>query len=189
MIPIIVKLLPVFAIPPKLRTLNFILWIFILDLCYPLTDFLWTSLVAQMVGIYLYCRRSRFDPWVGKIPLEKGMATLSSILAWRIPWTEEPGWLQSMGLQRVRHDWAINTFTWLLFYTYCQLSWILCSQQEQSSFCFCSHPNSFHSFSTQINYFLFLKKLALDLCLHWPISKFCSCDCYLTSRWQITWEW
>ena len=135
------------------------------------------------------CRRHGFDPWVGKIPLEKGMATLSSILAWRIPWTEEPGWLQSMGLQRVRHDWAINTFTWLLFYTYRQLSWILCSQQEQSSFCFCSHPNSFHSFSTQINYFLFLKKLALDLCLHWPISKFCSCDCYLTSRWQITWEW
>ena len=37
-------------------------------------------------------------------PLEKGMATLSSILAWRIPWTEEPGGLQSMGSQRVRHD-------------------------------------------------------------------------------------
>ena len=36
-------------------------------------------------------------------PLEKGMATHSSILAWRIPWTEEPGGLQSMGLQRVRH--------------------------------------------------------------------------------------
>ena len=34
-------------------------------------------------------------------PLEKGMATLSSILAWRIPWTEEPGGLQSMGSQRV----------------------------------------------------------------------------------------
>ena len=33
-------------------------------------------------------------------PLEKGMATLSSILTWRIPWTEEPGWLHSMGLQR-----------------------------------------------------------------------------------------
>ena len=40
----------------------------------------------------------------GKDPLEKGMATHSSILAWRIPWTEEPGRLQSMGLQRVRHD-------------------------------------------------------------------------------------
>ena len=37
-------------------------------------------------------------------PLEKGMATHSSILAWRIPWTEEPGGLQSMGLQRVRQD-------------------------------------------------------------------------------------
>ena len=37
-------------------------------------------------------------------PLEKDMATHSSILAWRIPWTEEPGGLQSMGLQRVGHD-------------------------------------------------------------------------------------
>ena len=37
-------------------------------------------------------------------PLEEGMATHSSILAWEIPWTEEPGRLQSMGLQRVRHD-------------------------------------------------------------------------------------
>ena len=37
-------------------------------------------------------------------PLEEGMATLSSILAWEIPWTEEPGGLQSMGLQKVRHD-------------------------------------------------------------------------------------
>ena len=52
---------------------------------------------------------------LGSIPgledlLEKGTATHSSILAWRIPRTEEPGRLQSMGLQRVRHDWA--TFTW-----------------------------------------------------------------------------
>ena len=37
-------------------------------------------------------------------PLEKGMATQCSILAWRIPWTEEPGGLQSTGSQRVRHD-------------------------------------------------------------------------------------
>ena len=42
-------------------------------------------------------------------PLEKGMATHSSILAWRIPWTEEPGRLQSMRSQRVGHDWATNT--------------------------------------------------------------------------------
>ena len=42
-------------------------------------------------------------------PLEKGMATNSIIFIWRIPWTEEPGGLQSMGSQRVRHNWA--TFT------------------------------------------------------------------------------
>ena len=40
------------------------------------------------------------QPWVGKIPLEKEMATHSSIVAWRIPWTEEPGGLQSMGPQK-----------------------------------------------------------------------------------------
>jgi len=46
-------------------------------------------------------KRCRFDPWVGKIPWR---ATHSSILAWRIPWTEEPGVLPSIGSQRVRHD-------------------------------------------------------------------------------------
>ena len=45
-------------------------------------------------------------------PLEEGMATHCSILAWRIQWTEEPGELQSMGSQRVRQDWV--TFTFLL---------------------------------------------------------------------------
>ena len=39
-------------------------------------------------------------------PLEEGMATHSSILAWRIPWTEEPGGPQYIGSQRIRHDWA-----------------------------------------------------------------------------------
>ena len=38
--------------------------------------------------------------------LEEGMATHSTILAWRIPWTEEPGWIQSLDSQRVRHDWS-----------------------------------------------------------------------------------
>ena len=46
-----------------------------------------------------------FYPYVRKIdPLEKEMAMCSSILAWKIPWTEVPGGLQSMGLQRVGHD-------------------------------------------------------------------------------------
>ena len=47
-------------------------------------------------------------PGLGRSPLEKEMVTHSSILAWRIPWTEEPGRLQSMELQRVRHDWATS---------------------------------------------------------------------------------
>ena len=42
--------------------------------------------------------------------LEKEMATHSSILAWRIPWTEEPGGLQSTGSQRVRHDWVTSLY-------------------------------------------------------------------------------
>ena len=51
------------------------------------------------------CRRHKrcgFNSWVGKI-LEKRMATQPSILAWRIPWTEEPGGLESMGSRRVGH--------------------------------------------------------------------------------------
>ena len=45
-------------------------------------------------------RRCRFNPWVREDPLEEVMATHSSILAWKVPWTEESGRLQSMGLQR-----------------------------------------------------------------------------------------
>ena len=48
--------------------------------------------------------RDEFYAWVGEDSLEKGMATHSSIHAWRIPWTEEPGGLWSLGFQRVRHN-------------------------------------------------------------------------------------
>ena len=55
------------------------------------------------------CQYRRQETWVQSLgredPLEEGMATHSSILAWRSPWTEEPGGLQSIGLQRVRRDW------------------------------------------------------------------------------------
>ena len=54
------------------------------------------------------CKRHSFDLWVG---MEKGMATHSSVLAWRIPWTEEPGGLQSVGSQRVAHDGATDNNT------------------------------------------------------------------------------
>ena len=62
------------------------------------------ELVTQMVK----CLPAVQETWVQSLgwkdPLEKEMATHSSTLAWKIPWTEEPGRLQSMGLQRVRHD-------------------------------------------------------------------------------------
>ena len=51
----------------------------------------------------------RFLGW--KVPLDKEMATYSMIFAWRIPWTEERSGLQSMGFQRVRHDWAAKHST------------------------------------------------------------------------------
>ena len=57
-------------------------------------------------------------------PLEEGIATHSSILAWRIPWTEEPGGLQSIGWKRVGHDWVTkrNTDQVSGFSKYCQFS-------------------------------------------------------------------
>ena len=62
------------------------------------------------------------ETWVRSLgwedPLEKDMATHSSILAWKIPWTEEPGGLQSMGSQRVGHDWAAFTLPYL-----CEQRW------------------------------------------------------------------
>ena len=62
------------------------------------------SLVAQMVK----CLPAMWKTWVGSLgqedPLEKEMATHSSTLAWKIPWTEEPGRLQSMGSLRVGHN-------------------------------------------------------------------------------------
>ena len=59
-------------------------------------------------------------------PLEDEIATHSSTLAWRIPWTEEPGWLQSSGLKRVRYDWVhtrLSTHTHTLNTTYCPSHW------------------------------------------------------------------
>ena len=60
-------------------------------------------------------QRCRQETWVQSLgqedPLEKEMATHSSILAWKIPWTEEPGGLQSMGSQGVGMIWGVSTST------------------------------------------------------------------------------
>ena len=61
------------------------------------------------------------EPWVQSLgqedPLEKEMATHSSILAWRIPQTEESSGLQSMGSQRVEYNWATNTQDFVIIIT------------------------------------------------------------------------
>ena len=71
----------------------------------------WASLMVQTVKNLLAVWETwvRFLGW--EDPLEKGMETHSRILPWKIPWTEEPGRLQSMELQRVVCDWATSTFT------------------------------------------------------------------------------
>ena len=74
----------------------------------PVYEVWWTSLVAQMVKHL----PTMWETWVQSLGqedlLEKEMATHSSILVWKIPWTEDPGRLQSMGWPRVRHNWATS---------------------------------------------------------------------------------
>ena len=70
-----------------------------------------TCLVAQTVKNLLIMQVTQVQSLGQEDPLEKGMATCSSILAWRIPQTQEPGELQSMGSQRVRHGRATDTLT------------------------------------------------------------------------------
>ena len=64
---------------------------------------IWSSLLAQMVKNLPAVQESQFRSLDWEDPLEKGMATCSSIIAWRIPWAEEPGGLQSMGSWGVGH--------------------------------------------------------------------------------------
>ena len=76
-------------------------------------DSTYFPLVAQKVKLLMW------ETWVQSLGqeglLEKEMATHSSILAWRIPWTEEPGRLQFMGSQRVGHDWATSLLPFTSF--------------------------------------------------------------------------
>ena len=67
-----------------------------------------TSLVAQMVKGLSTMRETQVQSLGWEDPLEKDLAIHSSTLAWKIPWTEEPGRLQSMGSQKVRHDSATS---------------------------------------------------------------------------------
>ena len=83
----------------------------------------WASLVAQMVKNLPVMQVTQVQSLGQEDPLEKEMAIHSSILAWRIPWTEESGGQQSTGSRRVGHNWATNTYHWTI------VSWypFLCS--------------------------------------------------------------
>ena len=90
------------------------------------SNFQRAALVAQLVKSLPAMQ----ETWVWSLgredPLEECMAAHSSILAWRIPWTEEPGGLQSMGLQRVRYEWVTNTQTYMevfLIHTFQWRNW------------------------------------------------------------------
>ena len=72
----------------------------------------WASLVAQTVKHLPVMQETWVWSLGRKDPLEKEMATHSSTLAWKIPWMEEPGRLQSIGLQRVGRDWAVSLVQW-----------------------------------------------------------------------------
>ena len=76
----------------------------------------------------LQCRRPGFNPWVRKIPWRKEMATHSSTLAWKFPWTEKPARLQSMGSQ---------SWTQLSKFTLSITDGLLCDDQEYYRFCCC----------------------------------------------------
>ena len=79
------------------------------------------SLLAQVVKNLPAMQETQIQSLGWEDPLKKGMATCSSILAWRILWIEEPGGLQSMGLQRVGYDWATN-YNVQVFLLYSSLS-------------------------------------------------------------------
>ena len=72
----------------------------------------WVNIGPSLVAQRLKRLPPMWETWVRSLgwedPLEKEMVTHSSILAWRIPWTKEPGGLQSIGSQRVGHDWATS---------------------------------------------------------------------------------
>ena len=74
---------------------------------YPLQYF-WASLVAQLVKNLPVMQDTLVQSLSQEDPLEKGMATYSSVLAWRIPWTEEPGGLQFMGSQSMTERLSLS---------------------------------------------------------------------------------
>ena len=106
-------------------------------------------------------------------PLEKGIATGCTSLAWRIPWTEEPGGLQSRGSHRVSHDWAtslscfphVTTLLWITWLLY-GISVMPCKEFQHATHS--SHPHHFTGFSLEPSCYLFLM---VDITWEIPLSS------------------
>ena len=117
-----------------------------------------------------------WETWVQSLgwedPLEKGMATHSSILDWEIPWTEEPSGLQFMGLQTVGHGWATNTHTHTHtdLYTYIYIRLYVCDLLSQKrkpnyiyipdAFIYVQFMSSVEAFTIATNFLLYESSVA-----------------------------
>ena len=131
-----------------------------------------TSLVAQMVKHLPVMWETRVQSLGWEDPLEKEMAIHSSTLAWKVPWMEEPSRLQSMGSQRVGHDWATSLhFQNLLFIIplfqhismYCSLSPQYMRQRNSSSLGK-RNPKRLFSILLELSYsWIYLIQVNLDL--------------------------
>ena len=88
---------------------------------------LWASLVAQTLKRLPAMRETQVQSLGQEDSLEKEMAIHSSTIAWKIPWTEEPGKLQSMRSQRIRHDF---TFTFTFTFTRAEHLYYLCANNS-----------------------------------------------------------
>ena len=129
------------------------------------------------------------ETWVRSLgradPLEKEMATHSSILAWRIPWTEKPGGLQSTGSQRVGHDWATE-LNWVIFdpvlFIFLSHSANQAPNLLSLTECLCTHFLSISIDTTQASLILYLHFCDISLVCD-PLSGFSpSAPCAMLSH-------
>ena len=136
------------------------------------------------------------ETWVGslgrEVPLEKEGAIHFSIPAWRIPWTEKPEGLQSMGLQRLRHDWLTNPC--IQFSSVAQLSPTLCNPVDCSmpGFPVCHHSQSLLKLMSiqsvmPSNHLIFCSPLSL-LSSIFPSIRVFSNESVLPIRWPKYWN-
>ena len=93
----------------------------------------WLSHLSQWLKHLPAVRETGVQSLSLEDPLEKEMATRSSTLAWRIPWREEPGRLQSMGLQIAGHDWATSFCFFLSFFPFLCLLFFLTPTEHTHS--------------------------------------------------------